>query len=74
MELFKIPTKEEIKAKRKAEQERLRKEEERRSKEPLFKIPAKRPKPFKVVKREDWKKWGKLKLLNLEDTKNAVYQ
>ena len=49
MELFKIPTKEEIKAMVKAKQERLRKEE-RRSKEPLFKIPAKRPKPFKLFK------------------------
>lgn len=51
--LLKIPTKEETKAMEKAKQERLRKEEERRSKEPLFKIPAKRPKTFKVVKRED---------------------
>ena len=74
MELFKIPTKEEIKAKEKAKQEMLRRKEEIERQKPLFKIPAKRPKPFKVVKREDWKKWGKLKLLNLEDTKNAVYQ
>jgi len=50
MELIKNSTKEEIKAMEKAEQERLRKEEERRSKETPFKIPAKRPKPFKLFK------------------------
>ena len=48
--LIKIPTDEEIKAMEKAEQERLRKEEERWRKEPLFKIPAERPKPFKLFK------------------------
>lgn len=72
--LLKIPTKEETKAMEKAKQEMLRRKEEIERQKPLFKIPTKRPKPFKVVKREDRKKWGKLKLLNLENKKNAVYQ
>ena len=54
--LIKIPSKEEIKAKEKAKQEMLRRKEEIERQKPLFKIPTKRPKPFKVVKREDRKK------------------